>query len=200
MVEGLITKKVDRVFKYSAEETELMILNLDETVAMQKELGFGNPAEFHERMSSDAKRMKSIKAIKEMVDNGDFDFIEEPDAKHFPRFAGGEVAKAGVTFSKTPGFVMLKLAGATKSVECSVDRDTFKAAVPIFPRTALELAKRVKDKAPDAEFHLIYEPSWEKQPQMDPVLVAKISSNYWISVAQWDSDSQIISELLVKKQ
>ena len=97
---------------------------------------------------------------------------------------------------------MVALSSKTKTVTCNAGRDEYKANIPVIPATASELAKRVKEKAPDATFHLIFEPSWEKQPQRDPVLLAQLNSSdnpdkeFWVNVASWDSDSTMIESLL----
>ena len=203
MVEGLRDRKVEpKTFKWSLEETNEIETNLKAAVDAQKELGLGDPTAVYNEMLGGLKLAKPIKELAKLVEDGVFSFVHSPNKEDFPRFAGGENATSSVKFESKPGLVMVALSSKTKSVTCNAGRDEYKANIPVIPATASELAKRVKEKAPDATFHLIFEPSWEKQPQRDPVLLAQLNSSdnpdkeFWVNVASWDSDSTMIESLL----
>jgi len=209
MVEGLKERKVDMKtnFRYTLEQTEEIAKKLEEACKLQKELGLGDSTSVYNDMMVGYKMAKPIKSLVKMVNDGNFEgFVEAPDRNIFPRFAGGENATTSQKLSSKPQVVMVALSGKTKSVTCTTGGSDYKANIPQIPLGPLELAKRVKEQAPDAIFHLAFEPSWEKQPQADPVLLAQLNQSenpdkeYWLNVASWDSDADLISSLLVEKK
>lgn len=193
-MEGLKTRTSPE-FKYSPEETKEMIDSLNKTVALQRELGLGDPSDYYAAMLTDANDSLTIKELDKFVQDGMFRWVHEPSESLFPRFTPHN----NVKFSSVPEFVMLKLDKGLKAVNCNAAGSNYKANIPVIPMAALELTKRVKEKAPGVDLYLLFQPSWEKQPQGDPVLLAHVSDDYFLEVASWDSDGEMISQLLVDR-
>lgn len=181
-------------FKMTEEQTAAAEESLQQAMQLQKELGLGNSEVAGNRLLSGCKAAKAIKILQK-----NFGFIEEPDTEKFPRFVGSETATSSKTFTAAPQYAMVRLSAVTKEIQCSGGGSTHKADMPVMPTTALALAKKVKEVTPNAEFHLIFEPEWKKQPQRDPVLVAKIAEGFWCQVADWGSDADAIKQMLQEK-
>ena len=199
--QGIDTSK----FKYTLEETLYVEEKIKESAEKQRKLGLGNPKASVDHLSGGAK---SGKAIKMLLQKG-FTFIEEPDIETFPRFVGsGAESTTSVRPSQKPKLAMVKLTENTEKITVVLSNgERHSADIPAIPSPAIALAERVKAVLDECglngngsgEMHLIYEPMWVQQPQLDPVLVCKISKGYWIKIAEWGSDVDLINQTLQER-
>lgn len=189
-----------------AVDAHKIMSKVNEAASLQNALGFGNPKHsVEEKKAEYAQKTRLIQAEK-LAER--FTPVKEPLKQFFPRFAKeaggswiGSMASGTVKSNRPPELVMVHLTPGIEKVYCRCQSlnqvKNFEANIPIFPLTALELASRAKQLAPDAEFHLLFMPSWEPAPQRDPVLVAHIpGTDEWFKIAEWDGDKDLINEFL----
>ena len=165
---------------------------LDESTTEQISLGLGVPrADLHpiiEKMRKDTYAYSKSRLLK-----AGFKMVEEPPERYFPRFENGKVT----SLKKVPLLAMAKLQANMSTIRLRVGNNSYSAPLPRFPKAAMDAASKVKSEAPNAEFHLLYMPSWSKEPQRDPVLLAKVKGKFF-SVYEWGDDLDVIKEFLDK--
>lgn len=198
-----------RVASRSKEVTDAqkIITKLAEAAALQQSLGLGNPRAAVETRKGDLAKMNLLAQAEKLAEK--FRAVQEPSEKFFPRFAyetgGRRVGNmaSGSTRGRLPELIMVKLEAGMEKVYCRVEnpsagmKSNYEANIPCMPLTALELAGRAKKLAPDAQFHLLFLPSWEPAPQRDPVLVAHLpGTDEYFEIASWDGDVALIQEFL----
>lgn len=172
---------------FSEEQTIKAEEAIQRALQMQRDLGLGDSSRACANLLEGCRAAKNVK----LLHKAGFEFIEEPKEADFPRFHASTVS-----LPEAPKYAMVKLGTGTKDITCSTPKGSFSANLPIMPITVLEMAARVKEITPDAEFHLIMEPEWKKLPQKDPVLVARVGADYWIEVGHWGSDADAIKSIL----
>lgn len=174
---------------------------------LQAELGLGNPKHALEAHKADWAKTSILAQADKLGEK--FQPVKEPSEKFFPRFVqegGGRFISnmaSGTVRGRVPLLAMVKLGAGIEKLYCRIDapavgqKNAYEANIPVMPLTVLELAKRAKECAPNAEFHLLFMPSWEPAPQRDPVLVAHIpGTDEWFQIAEWDGDKELIKEFL----
>lgn len=191
-------------------DAQKIMTKLSAAAQLQAQMGLGNPKAAVETKKNEFSKMQLLSQAENLAEK--FKSIKEPSEKFFPRFAMesgmrriGNMA-SGSCRGRLPELVMVKLEAGIEKVYCRLEsagsgvKSNYEAPIPVMPLTALELAKRAKECAPDAQFHLLFMPSWEAAPQRDPVLVAHIpGTNEWFQVAEWDGDRELIAEFLEDK-
>lgn len=177
-------------------------VSLDSAIKSQNALGLGDPTESAKGTLRAAKNHNKFQEAKQQalaLKRVFSDWIEPP-SKEFHRFDNpAQAFTVGLPASKLPEFAMVRLGKGVKGVEIRVGPNTYRANLPLIPSTAQELAKRAKEIAPKGQFHLLFMPSWEKQPQRDPVLLYKIANRYCV-IASWDGDAEIIQTHLKEER
>lgn len=170
---------------------------LKKTSARQLELGLGDSAAAIVRAVKSMKDLRVFERSKEVAvtlqKQMGLSFVQSP-GEEFVRF-GSRVQPV----TKLPEFAMVQLVKETKAISCRLENREYKANIPLIPGTVLELAKRCKDIAPKGKFHILYMPSWEQQPQRDPVLLFEIARRFAV-VGAWDKDADVIKEFLVPEK
>jgi len=83
----------------------------------------------------------------------------------------------------------------------------WRAHLPVFPLTALELVNRCRTIAPDGRLFLIFKPEWHLEkvqlPAQDPYILCKFEVKrgysgdegalwHWFKVAQWGADQELV--------
>lgn len=188
-------------------EAEKICSKLQEAASLQASLGLGNPKASVENKRTEYSRMGVLAEAERLAEK--FQPVKEPNAKFFPRFAVESGARyipnmaSGSAKGRLPELVLVKLQTGVEKVYCRLEAATgstksyYEAPIPVMPLTALELAKRAKECAPSAEFHLAFLPQWEAAPLRDPVLFAYLKgTDEWFTIAQWDGDVALINEFL----
>lgn len=170
------------------------IKELDEASGKQLELGLGIPrSDLNPELEKVRKEIYAYNRSRLL--KAGFKMVIDPPEKYFPRFATGKVP----TFAKKPP--VLAMAHLTKDlnrIACTVNGNRFEAPIPRFPAPAIQAVEQVKALAPNAEFHLLFLPSWGAVPQRDPILLAKVQGKYF-QLAAWGTDVQALEAALLKK-
>ena len=191
--------------KYSKEDLAHIEKELISSAAIQKELGLGDPTNHLNAMTSGMITAKNRYKAMEL-------------AKHFPEV---ETPADGITvFKYTSESTIVSLPGVhTEAPKVAMVRlhktlaglrvqgpdnlttrlrTDHECMIPTMPPSVLEAAQKAKELVNDIEFHLVFEPNWEKSLQPDPILLAK-TGEHWFQVAAWGGDLPLIQELIVKK-
>lgn len=193
-----------------AQDASTILEKVDQAAALQAQLGFGNPTEAVQRKKKEFSAKTKLLQAEKLAQK--FVAVKEPQVQFFPRFDVPENswnrvpnAASATIKGSLPRMVMSKLGPNISKVYVTVvtssGNKNYEAPIPVMPLSALELAKRAKELAPDAAFHLLFMPSWEEAPQRDPVLVAHIpGTDEWFEIAAWDGDKDLIKEFLEEKE
>jgi len=192
--------------KYTPQEYEKMAEELDQTIKSQKSLGLGNPIDSHNQLSKGLKATSAAAEAGELYQAG-YKYIVAPDAQTFPRFEGTEETAICVDrLENVPQFALVQLTGSTKKIRVTTrSGSSYEAPIPVIPSTHQELARRAKEIAPNAEFHLAYLPSWKQMPTLDPALLIKIldpreNKEHWFQVGDaWGGDKELLQEHIIPK-
>lgn len=165
---------------------------LDRAAEKQKALGLGIPrADLSPEVEKLRKEIYEYNRSRMM--KAGFSMVAEPPVEYFPRFSNGKITS--IKGNKPPLLAMAKLEPGLARITCSVNGKNFKAPIPRFPAKAIEEVKKVKALAPNAEFSLLFMPSWGAVPQRDPMIVAKVQGKYF-RVYAWDNDLDAIEKAL----
>lgn len=166
----------------SAEQYE----NLKELRRKQTDCGLGHPDVeklFSGRVNFVNDRVREVAKT--------FELVERPD---FPR--------ENQRYWRLPKLIMTSFGDSSYKSEVQVRKHfhtgVFRAPLPMVPATAQELVRRFKKLAQrNFVLWMVFQPSWEWQPQADPVLLGQLTEgDFWFKIAEWDGDAELISSLL----
>lgn len=202
----IVTEERERDCKLSEEirNAGTIMEGMIKAAALQVKLGLGNPALSVQRNKKEMDKMARMNQAEKLAQH--FKAVKEPNEKFFPRFKKGNFGNAstGTAKGRLPELICAELGVGID--RCRVEMQgtlkpgqskNYEASIPVIPPTVLELASRAKTCAPDAEFHLLFMPSWEPAPQRDPVLLAHITgTDEWFEIGCWDGDVDLIKEFL----
>lgn len=165
--------------------------SLLDTAKKQIDMGLGDPTPAVDRAMKSIKSQRVFEQAKQValkLKKMDFQFVQTP-SDEFVRI------NRLTQVSKLPEFVMIELKPKISSILCRKDGIEYKANIPLIPKAAQELVRRAKEVAPKGKLHILFMPSWEKQPQRDPVLLMEVAKRY-VLIASWGSDADVINNKL----
>lgn len=169
----------------------------------QRILGLGDPNESLSRHITDLEQIKLLVQAEQLAEK--FRAVKPPMESFIPRVLNTQLENARSRslsrFPVIPQVIITKLRPGLDRIFIDVGKDEYSAPIPLMPATVLELASRAKEAAPDCEFHLIFMPSWKKEPQKDPVLLARIpGTDEWFLIGEWGGDLDVIKEFWVSEE
>lgn len=211
LLEAQRREYVEKPIKFSVQDFIEMESNLETTCTSQKALGLGNPEVARTALRTNLKSVMGAQEANSLAKVSCVQYIEDPTAS-IDLF---EVASSNGTaftnskrYKEAPELVICKLTGDTKEVLCVLsDNNTQKkAAIPVIPAIIQEIATRAKEAAPNAEFFVAFQASWEPAPMKDPALLARIKDSHnntahWFMLGDaWGGDKELVSEHLISKK
>lgn len=192
-VEGVKRRKIP----FNVLRNIEMLKQLDNAAKLQIKLGLGLPDQRSNEQVLEIKKEINKYSVSRLLKAG-FQTVQEPPVDLLPRFAPGN----SKVFTSKPLLALAKLSNITDKITCQVRNkrgavQNFEALIPRMPNTVLELAKRVKDNAPNAQFHLAFMPSWDKAPQKDPMLLARVGKHWFQVGLAWGGDRELLQEAVI---
>lgn len=187
--------------KYTTEQLVDIRGNMAKAKALQESLGLGVPSQ--SGLLAAVKKAERVQLIKEILNlNSDYYVVKLPSRKELPLLTarqGASIAYSvdGVFFNrkKPPEVVMLKLAPKISSIECATGSTSYRANVPAIPLEGLERAQEIRSLESELDIYMVYLPSWEALPQIDPILLVECGGEF-IHFYEWGGDVDLINGML----